>query len=63
MVEPSFALKPSNGIIADSNPELVNLYQSVADDVDGILDQLKQYQNTEEVFMLFVVKIGKNYLM
>jgi len=45
-----FALKPSNGIIADSNPELVNLYQSVADDVDGILDQLKQYQNTEEVF-------------
>ncbi|WP_114200921.1 Dam family site-specific DNA-(adenine-N6)-methyltransferase, partial [Acinetobacter baumannii] len=30
-----FALKPSNGIIADSNPELVNLYQSVADDVEA----------------------------
>lgn len=45
-----FALRPKAGIIADSNPELINLYQTVADDVDGILAHLVQYQNDEAVF-------------
>lgn len=45
-----FAVRPSGGVIADSNPELVNLYRSVASDVDGVLEQLRQYQNTEEMF-------------
>lgn len=45
-----FAVRPAGGVIADSNPELVNLYRSVASDVDGVLAQLRQYQNTEEVF-------------
>jgi DNA adenine methylase len=45
-----FAVRPVGGVIADSNPELVNLYCSVASDVDGVLAQLHQYQNTEKVF-------------
>lgn len=45
-----FAVRPENGIIADSNPELVNLYRSVATDVNGVIDQLRSYENTEEVF-------------
>ncbi|OZB55758.1 MAG: DNA adenine methylase, partial [Thiomonas sp. 15-63-373] len=45
-----FAVHPTGGIIADSNPELVNLYRSVADDVDGVMAQLRRYENTEEVF-------------
>ena len=45
-----FAVNPTCGIIADSNPELVNLYRSVADDVDGVIAQLLRYENTEEVF-------------
>lgn len=45
-----FAARPYGGIIADSNPELVNLYRSVADDVEGIMEQLRTLQNTEEVF-------------
>ncbi|OUI97686.1 DNA adenine methylase [Acetobacter sp. DsW_54] len=45
-----FAVQPTGGIIADSNPELVNLYRSVADDVDGVIAQLRLYENTEEVF-------------
>lgn len=45
-----FALRPTGGIIADSNPELVNLYQSVANNVDGVIRYLKKYKNTEEVF-------------
>lgn len=45
-----FAAQPKNGIIADSNPELVNLYCSVAVDVEGVIAQLRCYVNTEEVF-------------
>ncbi|MBV5322481.1 MAG: Dam family site-specific DNA-(adenine-N6)-methyltransferase [Ilumatobacteraceae bacterium] len=45
-----FAVAPVNGIIADINPELVNLYQTVADDAEAVIEQLKEYENTEEVF-------------
>jgi DNA adenine methylase len=45
-----FAVRPENGIIADSNPELVNLYRSVAADVESVIDQLRRYENTEEMF-------------
>ena len=45
-----FTVCPVDGVIADSNPELINLYRSVARDVEGILRHLRQYQNTEEVF-------------
>lgn len=45
-----FAVRPAHGIIADSNPELVNLYRSVAEDVDGVIAKLRQCENTEEVF-------------
>lgn len=45
-----FAVRPVGGIIADSNPELVNLYRSVAVDVDGVIAQLRCIENTEEVF-------------
>src|SRR3989338_8977884 len=47
-----FAVHPVGGIIADSNPELVNLYRSVADDVEGVIEQLRLLQNTEEIFYL-----------
>lgn len=45
-----FAIKPVNGIIADSNPELINLYQAVANDVSSVIAHLSLYQNIEEVF-------------
>ncbi|MCX7093530.1 MAG: Dam family site-specific DNA-(adenine-N6)-methyltransferase [Methylobacter sp.] len=45
-----FSVKPSNGLIADSNPELVNLYRAVANDVDGVLSQLAHYHNAKDVF-------------
>jgi DNA adenine methylase len=45
-----FAVRPEGGIIADSNPELFNLYRSVAADVGGVMAQLRSYENTEEVF-------------
>ena len=45
-----FAVRPENGIIADINPELVNLYRCVADDVDRVISYLREYKNTEEAF-------------
>lgn len=45
-----FAARPTNAIIADSNPELVNLYQSIASDVDGVIDCIRAFKNTEEDF-------------
>src|SRR5574344_1674497 len=45
-----FALQPDNAIISDSNPELVNLYQQVANNVEEVIALLKRYQSTEELF-------------
>lgn len=45
-----FALQPENAVIADSNPELINLYRTVADDVDAVIAELKKFKNTEEMF-------------
>ncbi len=45
-----FAVQPAGGIIADSNPELINLYRSVAADVNGVIERLHRYENTEEMF-------------
>lgn len=45
-----FALRPANAIIADSNPELINLYRTVAFNVDGVIACLKKHKNDEDWF-------------
>lgn len=45
-----FSLAPEDGVIADSNPELINLYQAVAWDVDNVIKHLRCYENTEDAF-------------
>ena len=45
-----FALQPENAVIADSNPELINMYRQVADHVDDVIKYLKTYENTSEMF-------------
>ena len=45
-----FALKPSNSIIADSNPELINLYKVIAKDVNPLINELKNLKNEKEFF-------------
>ena len=45
-----FALQPQNAIIADSNPELINMYRQVAENVDEVISCLKKYENTSEMF-------------
>ncbi len=45
-----FSLKPENAIIADSNPELINMYLQVAHHVDDVIEYLQKYENTSEMF-------------
>lgn len=45
-----FALEPEHAVIADSNPELINVYTQVANAVDDVIDQLNKYENTSEMF-------------
>ena len=45
-----FSLQPEQAVIADSNPELINLYRQVANHVDDVVCQLKKYENTQEMF-------------
>ena len=45
-----FALQPEHAVIADSNPELINLYQQIAERVEQVIQCLKKYENTSEMF-------------
>ncbi len=45
-----FAANPKEAVIADSNPELVNLYRTLASNVEDVIDTLRSYENLEEVF-------------
>lgn len=45
-----FALHPNDAIIADSNPELINMYQQVAENVDKVISCLQKYENTQDMF-------------
>lgn len=45
-----FSLRPERAVIADINPELVNLYRTVATDLNGVIAWLELYRNTEADF-------------
>lgn len=45
-----FALQPEHAVIADSNPELINMYREIADHVEKVIEYLKKYENTSEMF-------------
>lgn len=45
-----FALNPDAAVIADSNPELINMYKQVAENVDKVISYLQGYENTSEMF-------------
>ena len=45
-----FALAPRNAIISDSNPELINMYQQVAQYPEKVIALLKQMPNDKDFF-------------
>lgn len=45
-----FQLQYENSVIADSNPELINLYEQIAEHCEEVLILLKKYENNEEMY-------------
>ena len=45
-----FALKPKEAVISDSNPELINMYIQIAENVEEVIECLKTYQNDSDMF-------------
>ncbi len=45
-----FAMQPRTGVIADSNPELINVYQCLADNVEQVIEHLSSFKNNETDF-------------
>ena len=45
-----FRLNASKAVIADSNPELINMYQMIAQNSEQVITALKEYRNEEEFF-------------
>ena len=45
-----FAIQPQSSIIADSNPEIINMYRMVAANVEKVIESLTHYDNSSETF-------------
>ena len=45
-----FAARPQRAVISDSNPDLINLYRAVAEDVTGVIDVLRSLEVSEKNF-------------
>ncbi len=45
-----FAIQPQSSIIADSNPEIINMYRMVTSNVEKVIDSLMHYDNSSETF-------------
>jgi DNA adenine methylase len=43
-----FSLKPKSALLSDSNPELINAYLQVRDNLDAVVKRLREMPNTEE---------------
>ena len=55
-----FALNPDNAIISDSNPELINMYRQVADNVESVIMYLNKYKNDKELFYAVREQVWEN---
>src|SRR4051794_36588358 len=45
-----FALRPPKAVLSDLNAELVEVFETVRDDVDGVIQKLLPLTNNREVF-------------
>lgn len=45
-----FALEPESAVIADSNPEIINLYNVIVDDVEALIRELGTFLNKKDFF-------------
>ena len=43
-------LSPDNALISDINKDIINLYQIIKDDIDGLLSTMSQFSNDKECY-------------
>lgn len=51
-----FDIEPINGVIADVNPELINLYKVIAEDVEKLILELQEMKNEEDYYYMMRAK-------
>ena len=44
-------MNPKDAIIADINPELINMYQQISDNPKKVIKILKKHKNNKEYFL------------
>lgn len=47
-----FDLQPAKAVVNDINEELINVYETIRDDVEGLIADLKKHQNEAEYFYM-----------
>lgn len=45
-----FHIQPQQAVVNDLNSDLINVYQVIKDDVEGLIDDLRKHKNTREYF-------------
>lgn len=45
-----FSIQPSRGIVNDLNKDLISVYEVIREDVEALIEALKQHENTAEYF-------------
>ncbi|CAN5908173.1 DNA adenine methylase [soil metagenome] len=45
-----FGLHPERAVLSDTNPELIHCYETVRDDVDGLIDELRKHHYDKGLF-------------
>ena len=45
-----FGIQPEIAILSDTNPDLINLYEVARDNVDNLIDCLRNFVNEEEFY-------------
>jgi DNA adenine methylase len=58
-----FALQPAKAVLADSNPELINCYTVVRDQVEDLISILSDYPYSEEFYYKMRSEVPKNTIL
>lgn len=52
-----FFLRPNIAFLTDLNPELIEVYSSIRDEVEKVISELRKFENTKECY--YLVREGK----
>ena len=53
-----FSIQPSKAIVNDLNGDLVAVYETIRDDLESLLEDLKKHETLQSIFMHCEIWIG-----